>query len=66
MTQRFSVKGMTCNKCVEHVREALLELPGVRSASVDLSLAQATIEADADVPKERIAATLDEAGYALA
>lgn len=57
---------MTCNKCVAHVQQALLDLPGVRSAKVDLALAQATIDADAGVPTESIAAALDEAGYGLA
>jgi copper chaperone CopZ len=66
MTQTFFVKGMTCNKCAAHVQQAPLDLPGVRSAQVELTLAQATIEADANVPNESVAAALDEAGYALA
>jgi copper chaperone CopZ len=65
MTQTFSIDGMTCDNCAKHVREALLELPGVHSAAVDLAAARATVEADAAVPREQVAAALDEAGYTL-
>lgn len=66
MSQSFAVAGMTCDNCVRHVREALLSLPGVRSADVNLAARQATIESDAQVPRDSIAAALDEAGYGIA
>jgi copper chaperone CopZ len=66
MTQTFSIAGMTCQNCARHVREALLELTGVRIASIDLPAGLATIEADAALPRERVAEALESAGYALA
>ncbi|MHB1799614.1 MAG: heavy-metal-associated domain-containing protein [Vulcanimicrobiaceae bacterium] len=66
MKQTLSITGMTCNNCVRHVTEALRELPGVRDATVDLTSASATIEADREIPRDEIARALDDAGYALA
>ncbi len=66
MTQTLAVQGMTCENCVRHVTGALLDLPGVRSADVDLARGLATIEADPEVPRATVAAALEEAGYALA
>jgi copper chaperone CopZ len=65
MTQTFSISGMTCENCVRHVREALTEIPGVRSATVDLAGACATVEAETEVSRERVAAALEDAGYTL-
>ena len=36
MTQTFSVTGLSCQSCVNHVTSALGELAGVQSVSVDL------------------------------
>lgn len=66
MTQTLSVQGMTCGGCARHVHDALVAIAGVRSASVDVEHAQATIESDAAIPREQIVSALDEAGYALA
>lgn len=66
MRQTISVTGMTCQNCVQHVREALAALPGVRSADVELASNSATIEADREVPRAELTAALDEAGYELA
>lgn len=66
MKQRISVTGMTCQNCVRHVREAMASLPGVRSAEVDLGTGAVALEADREVPRDELAAALDEAGYGLA
>lgn len=66
MTETISVHGMTCENCVRHVRTALLELPGVRTAEVDLAAGSATIEAEPMPTRDEIAVALDEAGYTLA
>ncbi len=66
MTMILSIAGMTCENCARHVRDALAELPGVRSVQVDLEQAEATLDADAEVPRELLTAALDEAGYTLA
>jgi Cu+-exporting ATPase len=40
------ITGMTCVSCVEHVTQALKEVPGVTSAQVNLASAQASVEYD--------------------
>lgn len=54
------ISGMGCEKCVEHVREAL-EALGLRNINVDLEGGYATFEGTVDeaVLKEAI----DDAGY---
>lgn len=43
-TSVLKVTGMTCQNCVRHVTEALLRVPGVRIAEVDLAHCLARIE----------------------
>jgi Cu+-exporting ATPase len=66
MIQTISVTGMTCQNCVRHVSQALNELPGVRSAQVDLDSGTARLETDREIPRTELTAALDEAGYRLA
>ncbi|WP_306590880.1 cation-translocating P-type ATPase [Geothrix sp. 21YS21S-4] len=62
-TRTYAVTGMTCASCVRHVERALAGTPGVRSASVNLATASATVEGEA--PFEALAAEVEEAGYGL-
>jgi len=39
----FRVRGMTCQNCVRHVREAIASVPGVRAATVSLESGRATV-----------------------
>ncbi|HTJ24964.1 MAG TPA: heavy metal-associated domain-containing protein [Candidatus Limnocylindria bacterium] len=66
MTQTIRVQGMTCENCVRHVTEALAEIPGVRSAQVDLAEGTARLQVDAEIAAPELARVLDDAGYALA
>ncbi|MEG2018838.1 MAG: cation transporter, partial [Clostridium sp.] len=34
MKKKISIEGMSCGHCVNHVKEALSELPGVTSVDV--------------------------------
>jgi copper chaperone CopZ len=65
MEQTITVDGMTCENCVRHVREALLEMPGVRAADVDLASGAARMTVDHEVPRDALTAALDDAGYSL-
>jgi copper chaperone CopZ len=40
------VKGMTCSHCVESVKRALTECPGVQSVDVDLALGRAIVKGE--------------------
>lgn len=64
----YSVTGMTCQNCVNHVTEELSALDGVTKVDVFLvpngaSSVQVTSEAELD--RDTVGAAIDEAGYAL-
>lgn len=63
-TTTISIKGMTCEGCVNSVTKALQRVTGVKDASVDLDKGQATVTFDesktnADALKEAV----EDAGY---
>ncbi len=65
-TGQFSVKGMTCDNCVRHVKQALQGVAGVTSVNVSLDSQQATLEYDPTiVTVEAMAAAVSEAGYTM-
>ena len=60
----LQVQGMTCASCVARVEKALLKVPGVASASVNLATDQATVRALTTVPTSALEAAIEKAGYA--
>jgi P-type Cu+ transporter len=60
----LQVEGMTCASCVARVEKALLKVPGVSSASVNLATEKASVEALGNVSFATLAAAIDKAGYA--
>jgi P-type Cu+ transporter len=62
---RLEVKGMTCQNCARHVREALQSVPGVVMASVDLEQHSATVRWAAEAPGnvDHAVRAVNEAGY---
>ena len=63
---KFEVRGMTCNMCVKHVREALEDLSGVDRVKVDLKNKEAVIDYDDTlVNPEQFRSAVKEAGYEL-
>ena len=56
------VEGMTCAACVRRVEKALLKVPGVDSASVNLVTAKATV-AGRDIAPAHLLAAVTRAGY---
>jgi copper chaperone len=63
MTKKILIEGMSCQHCVNHVKNALEELDGIKSAKVSLENKSAEIELNHDVDDEKIKAAIDEAGY---
>ncbi|MDD3212492.1 MAG: copper ion binding protein [Eubacteriales bacterium] len=63
MEKKIAIEGMSCNHCKMHVEQALGEVPGVRSAVVDLKAKNATVQADESVTNEALTQAVTEAGY---
>ena len=59
----LQVEGMTCASCVARVEKALLKVPGVLSASVNLATERATVQALSTVPVSVLKAAVEKAGY---
>jgi P-type Cu+ transporter len=60
---RFQIEGMTCASCVGRVEKAVLAVPGVLSASVNLATEQATAQALSTTQADAVLAAIRRAGY---
>lgn len=69
MGQTFSVTGLNCQSCVNHVTEALSALPGVQSVLIDLEpkgTSAVHVEASQPLTDDEVQAALAEEGnYSL-
>ena len=64
ITETIFVKGMFCANCERRVQEALLSLPGVRSASASFAEETVTVTYDEkSVSKDRLRAEIEKLGY---
>jgi copper chaperone CopZ len=64
-TRTLAVKGMVCQSCVETVTEALLGVPGVLAAHVDLESGSAVVSSDTETapPDSALVDAVVGAGY---
>ena len=62
---QLSVDCISCAACVSRVEKALLKVPGVHAASVNLASEQAFVEADASVTAAQLLAAVQAAGYGV-
>lgn len=60
----FTVIGMTCDNCVQHVTKAIKEVPGVTGVTVSLEKKSALVEGDFDSAK--VVEAVVEEGYEAA
>ena len=62
---RLSVRGMTCQNCARHVREAISSVPGISTASVNLDQHSASVRwADGVEPNvDAVVRAVNDAGY---
>ncbi|HEV7913256.1 MAG TPA: heavy metal translocating P-type ATPase [Albitalea sp.] len=63
---QLQVGGMTCASCAARVEKALMKVPGVSSASVNLATERAAVRARAGVPVSALTAAVEAAGYSAA
>ena len=61
--QRLKIEGMHCAGCTQAVEKALLNVPGVTSASVNLLTEQATVTHSQDVSTEKLQEAIEAVGY---
>ncbi|MGH8347495.1 MAG: heavy metal translocating P-type ATPase [Pseudomonas sp.] len=59
----FGVAGMTCASCVTRVEKALIRVPGVTAANVNLASEAATVELEADASLVALLQAVVGAGY---
>ena len=59
----LQIEGMTCASCASRVETALLKVPGVMAASVNLATERATVRALSTVSVSHLEAAVERAGY---
>ncbi|MGE0288443.1 MAG: mercury(II) reductase [Bradyrhizobium sp.] len=59
----IQVDGLTCTRCAEHAQAALLQVPGVRAATVSYPQGRAAVDAEASVDVAELTAAVDALGY---
>jgi copper chaperone len=64
-TAVYTVRGMTCEHCVNSVTQEFSALDGVTAVAVDLSSGAVTVTSDAPLDPRTVEAAVDEAGYEL-
>lgn len=62
MNKTIKIEGMSCEKCVAHVKDALEEVSGIEKVTVDLKEGKAIIEGN-DVSDEVIKEVIEDEGY---
>lgn len=62
-TLHLQIEGMSCASCVSRVEKALLKVPGVASATVNLATEQASVKVTPDLPVASLLQAVESAGY---
>ena len=64
-TTTFTVRGMTCGHCVNHVTEEVKKIAGVTSVDVELESGAVSVTAETEISTAQMEAAVVEAGYEL-
>ncbi|GAA3864495.1 heavy-metal-associated domain-containing protein [Tessaracoccus defluvii] len=62
MISNYTVSGMTCGNCVNHVTEEVSEVEGVTGVNVQLDGGRMAVESDERIPFDAIIEAVREAG----
>lgn len=62
MKKEIKIEGMSCAHCVMHVKNALMEVKGVKDVQVDLKEKLAVVETQ-DADNEALKLAVEDAGY---
>lgn len=62
MRKLLKIEGMSCGHCVMHVKSALEDIPGVKSAKVDLLERSAMVDGE-NLSDQALRAAVADAGY---
>ena len=65
-TTTIKINGMTCDHCVKRVTKEISTIQGVSTVAVDLAAGTVTFDSENDIPRDALAAAIDEAGFTLA
>lgn len=65
-TTEFTVTGMTCGNCENHVREEVSAVPGVVSLDVSKDTGLLSLQSEGNIDVAAVIAAVDEAGYEAA
>ncbi|MDQ6906573.1 MAG: heavy metal translocating P-type ATPase, partial [Chloroflexota bacterium] len=63
LTATLAIEGMTCASCVRRVERALLKVPGVDSASVNLATERANVALGGQATIDELLIAVEQAGY---
>ncbi|HBY21931.1 MAG: cation transporter [Propionibacteriaceae bacterium] len=67
MIATYTVQGMTCGHCVNHVTEEVEQIPGVSAVKVTLDDGRLEVTSEAPIDFDRIVEAVAEAGdYSVA
>ena len=64
--QALAIEGMSCASCVGRVEKALVAVPGVTEASVNLATEVARVTSSTPIPLATLQAAVEKAGYTVA
>ncbi|MCY6485570.1 heavy-metal-associated domain-containing protein [Clostridium aestuarii] len=63
MKKKLLIEGMSCQHCVKHVKDALLEVEGIANIEVDLDNKCALVDLEKKVEDSVLKDVVEDAGY---